>query len=173
MENAPHTQAYLSTTQKWVKEWVIGLNLCPFAAQPFQEDRIRYVVCLEQQEEQLLQELYSELIYLQQHSPKQVETTLLIHPLILTDFYDYNDFLGLAEELLISFQWDGEFQIASFHPKYQFADTEVHDVTNRTNRSPFPMLHLLREDSISEAVEHYDTAQIPERNMALMRKLYA
>ena len=105
-------------------------------------------------------------------SPSEIDTTLLIHPHVLTDFLDYNDFLEVVDVALEDVELDGELQVASMHPQYQFADTELEDITNYTNRSPYPTLHLLREDSIDAAVAAFPEAeQIFEKNIETMRKL--
>ena len=120
----------------------------------------------------LLEDLRGELDFLQAQDPVQVETTLLIHPRVLGDFIDYNTFLGDADDLLVEMELDGLLQIASFHPHYQFAGTREDDITNYTNRSPFPTLHLLREASIDRAVDAFPEAeQIYERNMQTMERL--
>lgn len=162
----------VDATRNWIETVVIGLNLCPFAKAPFNKGQIRYQLSAAVNEEQLLHDLRAELLLLAAADPQTVETTLLIHPHVLSDFYDYNQFLDLADALLEELELDGQLQIASFHPDYQFADSGAHDVENCTNRSPFPCLHLLREDSIERAVQAFpDAAEIYERNMETMRKL--
>lgn len=157
-------------TRCWLEQFVLKHNLCPFARQPFQSGRVRFVVTDSARPEFLLEDLLNELRLLKETPAEQVETTLLIHPGVLEDFYDYNDFLDLAEGLLVQEGWEGEFQIASFHPDYQFADTKVDDPENYTNRSPWPMLHLLREASLESAIAaHPDVGQIPEQNIVLMQ----
>ena len=134
--------------------------------------RIRYVVSEALSPQDLLEDLRGELDFLQAQDPVQVETTLLIHPRVLGDFIDYNTFLGDADDLLVEMELDGLLQIASFHPHYQFAGTREDDITNYTNRSPFPTLHLLREASIDRAVDAFPEAeQIYERNMQTMERL--
>src|SRR5262245_13615518 len=140
----------IAATQRWISTMVIGLNLCPFAERVFQANRIRYVVSGAATETALLDDLARELTFLALAPIVEVETTLLIHPQVLQDFLDYNDFLDSAEGLLQDLGLTGVIQLASFHPQYQFADTEPDDVANYTNRSPFPMLHLLRESSVSQ-----------------------
>ncbi|MEY2706595.1 MAG: hypothetical protein RI905_346, partial [Pseudomonadota bacterium] len=136
------------------------------------KEQIKYVVSEARSVEELLEELASELEYLAEVSPEKTDTTLLIHPHVLQDFLDYNDFLELADSLLEELKLDGELQIASFHPQYQFANTEFDDITNFTNRSPYPTLHLIREDSIDRAVEAFPEAEaIFETNMETMEKL--
>jgi hypothetical protein len=162
----------IQETQDWVVKAVIGLNLCPFAKAVHVKEQIKYVVSEARSVEALLEELAKELEYLAEVSPEKTDTTLLIHPYVLQDFLDYNDFLELADSLLEELKLDGELQIASFHPQYQFANTEFDDITNFTNRSPYPTLHLIREDSIDKAVEAFPEAEaIFETNMQTMEKL--
>ena len=163
---------YIKDTQDWLIKAVIGLNLCPFAKSVHVKEQIRYFVSSATTVEQLLQDLAKELEHLAETSAEKTDTTLLIHPYVLQDFLEYNEFLDLADSLLEDLQLDGELQIASFHPDYQFADTEADDITNFTNRSPYPTLHLIREDSIDRAVEAFPEAEaIFETNMDTMRKL--
>jgi uncharacterized protein len=166
------SNAVLNATQMWLERIVIGLNLCPFAKAVHIKQQIRWVVSQATSAEQLAQDVQHELALLRDADPAHIDTTLLIHPLVLQDFIEYNDFLNQADALLDQMQLDGVVQIASFHPHYQFAGTVADDVTNHTNRSPYPMLHLLREDSVARAVAATpDAAQIYERNMATLRRL--
>lgn len=166
MKNDPIAEA----VKKWVEGMVVGLNLCPFAKRELLADRVRFFVSEAETEEQLLIDLHSELNLLNDNT--DIETTLLIHPEVLQGFSDYNQFLDYAEGLLMELKLEGVYQIASFHPDYQFADTERGDVENYTNRSPYPMLHLIREQSLEKAVANYpNPEQIPERNIALLRNL--
>lgn len=154
----------------WVATCVVGLNLCPFAKREVVKQRVRYVVSQDTNEQALLVSLQAELDYLTAHP--EVETTLLITIGLLQDFYDYNDFLDQADYLLQVLDLEGVYQIASFHPDYQFGGTLAADVENYTNRSPYPVLHLLREESLEQAIADYpDVEQIPERNIALMQQL--
>jgi hypothetical protein len=167
-----NTSNIIQETQDWLIKAVIGLNLCPFAKAVHVKEQIKYVVSEATTVEQLLESLAQELEFLAEVSREKTDTTLLIHPNVLNDFLDYNDFLELADQLLEDLDLDGELQIASFHPQYQFAGTEIDDVTNFTNRSPYPALHLLREDSIDEAVKAFPEAEaIFETNMQTMEKL--
>lgn len=162
----------IQETQDWLIKAVIGLNLCPFAKAVHVKEQIKYVVSEARTVEQLLEDLAQELEFLAEVSREKTDTTLLIHPDVLNDFLDYNDFLELADQLLEDLDLDGELQIASFHPQYQFAGTDIDDVTNFTNRSPYPTLHLIREDSIDEAVKAFPEAEaIFETNMQTMEKL--
>jgi hypothetical protein len=165
-------QAVIDETLKWVKNEVIGLNLCPFAREPYVAGRIRCVVSSADDVEVLRAQLADELRLLRSLDAGTTETTLLIHPRVLGDFLEYNDFLDLANQTILDLGFEGEFQIASFHPCYQFEGTEPDDATNRTNRSPYPMLQILREASVEQAVAEYPNVdQISERNMETMRRL--
>ena len=162
----------ISATQAWLEKAVVGLNLCPFAKAVHVKGQIRYVVSAATTPEALLEDLLTELRNLQDADPEQIDTTLLIHPLVLNDFLDYNDFLDIADAAAAEPEFDDAFQIASFHPDYQFADTTPDDIENYTNRSPYPTLHLLREASIDRAVEAFPEAeQIYEKNMVTLNEL--
>jgi uncharacterized protein len=168
----PPTDDVLAATRHWLAAAVIGLDLCPFARVPFTRDRIRYAISGARKPEALLAELIAELRTLVAAPPEEIETTLLIHPHALTDFLDYNDFLGVAEAAVADLGLEGVIQIASFHPRYQFAGTGADDIENYTNRPPYPMLHLLREASVERAVAAFpEAAEIYERNIATMRRL--
>jgi uncharacterized protein len=164
----------VARTSRWVNDFVIGLNLCPFAKAVQAKGQVRYVVTHAKSGVRLLEELQRELTTLQAADPVELDTTLLIHPDVLEDFYDYNDFLSEVDDLLQELELEGELQVASFHPAYCFAGSATDDAANCTNRSPYPMLHLLREDSVTRAVEAFpDTAAIPERNVELLRGMPA
>lgn len=167
-----HHSNAIEKTQDWLVKAVIGLNLCPFAKGPHMKEQIRYVLSEARDLEQLIADLQTELEYLASADINDTETTLLIHPQVLNDFLNYNDFLEIADKLLIEMKLDGVLQVASFHPDYQFADTQADDITNFTNRSPYPTLHLIREESIDRAVEAFPEAEtIFEANMNTMRRL--
>ncbi len=162
----------LADTRAWLEKAVIGLNLCPFAKAAYVKDRVRIVVSDAADSDELLDQLATELNTLHATDPAVCETTLLVHPRVLSDFLDYNDFLELADATLDALNLTGEIQIASFHPQYQFADTQIDDIENCSNRSPYPLLHLLREASVTQAVENFpDVDAIPERNIATLRQL--
>lgn len=162
----------LNQTLAWLKKAVIGLNLCPFAKGPWQKQQIRFRVSAAVDAGSLLNDLRQELLLLAASPSSELETSLLIHPDVLQDFYDYNDFLSLADDLLVELELDGVLQIASFHPNYQFADSAPDDVENYTNRAPHPCLHLLKEESIDRAVDAFpEAAEIFEKNMQTMRNL--
>ncbi len=159
-------------TRVWLEKAVIGLNLCPFAKSVHVNNRLRYVVSSATTPEELLKELAKELLLLRRSDPDEIETTLVIHPQVLQDFLDFNDFIGAADALVEDLELDGELQIASFHPQYQFDGTAPDDISNYSNRAPYPTLHILRESSIERAVETMtDTDAIYEANMATLEKL--
>ncbi|WP_323003146.1 DUF1415 domain-containing protein [Denitromonas sp.] len=163
---------YIAPVRHWLETLVIGLNLCPFAKRELVKDRVRFFVSEATTDEQLRMDLEAELA-LMADTPA-IETTLLIHPQVLQDFFDYNQFINHTPRLLKQLGYRGTFQIASFHPDYQFGGTEPDDVENTTNRSPYPLLHLIREESLARAVANYpDPDQIPERNIALVEELGA
>lgn len=158
--------------RRWLERAVIGLNLCPFAKQVYARNQVRIVVSDADNPDDLLAQLGEEMLMLRDTPPEQVDTTVLVHPQVLGDFLDYNDFLDEADGLVGALELDGFLQVASFHPDYQFADTEFDDPGNNTNRAPWPVLHLLREDSIDRAVAAYpEPDSIIERNLATMDKL--
>lgn len=161
---------YVSATEKWLESIVIGLNLCPFAKREWVKNRVRLQLSKASTTADLLQGLTREIILLDEH--KSIETTLLIHPFVLTEFYDYNQFLADADNLLIELDRDGIYQIASMHPHYQFTGTTAEDLENYTNRSPYPLLHLIREDSIEVAINNYkDADKIPQKNIELLESM--
>lgn len=162
----------LAATRAWLEKAVIGLDLCPFARTVHVRNQIRSVVSEAETPEELLADLIAELQALAAADPEEIDTTLLIHPRVLEDFLDYNDFLGVAEAAVEELGLAGVLQVASFHPRYQFAGTEPDDIENYTNRSPYPILHLLREESVEHAVEAFpDTGRIYEKNIETMRRL--
>ena len=162
----------IAETRAWVRRAVIGLNLCPFARAVDAKDQIRYVFSDATDAETLLATLVVELQRLADTDPEVVDTTMVIHPRVFADFEDFNDFLELADAAVEDLHLDGVLQVASFHPRFQFADTEPDDITNATNRAPYPTLHLLREDSVDRAVAAFPEAEaIFERNMATLEKL--
>ena len=162
----------IADTTKWLERAVIGLHLCPFAKAVHVKGQIRYAVCVTESPEVLLTELIRELQFLVSADPADTDTTLLIHPHVFADFPDYNDFLEVADAAVAGLKLDGVIQIASFHPQYQFADTEPDDITNFTNRSPYPTLHLLREASVTRAVAAFsDAGDIFEKNIETMTTL--
>lgn len=169
---SPSDDAVIAATRHWLERAVIGLNLCPFAKSVYVKEQVRYVVSLVTGAPDVMDDLERELRLLADADPAQVDTTLLILPHAVADFLDFNDLLYFAERLLASLGLEGTLQIASFHPRYQFAGTEPDDIENYTNRAPYPILHLLREDSIARAAAAFpDAADIYERNQAVMRRL--
>ena len=170
--SSPESAAVETQVQHWLDQVVIGLNLCPFAARPARAGQIRIAVSEARTEEALLTELHTELARLDGADVDELETTLLVIPRMLQIFDRYNQFLDLADALLDEFGWTGTYQIASFHPQYRFADTEPESRENFTNRAPYSILHLLREDSLDQALAGYpDPEGIPARNIQRMEKL--
>lgn len=162
----------IAQTRRWLERAVIGLNLCPFAKAVYVKQQVRFVLSEATTTEALLEELTAELTLLSQTDPQAVDTTLLVHPRVLTDFLDYNDFLDRADAAVAALGLEGEIQVASFHPQYQFAGTYPDEMGNYTNRAPFPTLHLLREASIDRAVAAFpDPDVIVERNIATLEEL--
>ena len=165
-------QSCIAQTRAWVDAAVIGLNLCPFAKAVQVKGLLDYVVSQATTPEALLADLCHEMLRLHHAPTESLESILLIHPGVLTDFAAYNDFLDLADAALEELELDGVLQIASFHPDYRFAGTADDDITNVSNRSPWPTLHLLREDSVERAVQSYPSADtIVDANLATLRAL--
>lgn len=157
----------IQAVRRWVETVVIGMNLCPFAHREYRANRLRFVVTAATSEQALLEALASELELLGREPG--IETTLVIHPDVLQDFLDYNQFLDRADDLLVALDLEGEFQVASFHPQYQFAGTRPDDAENYRCRSPYPILHLLREATLEQAIASTaDVDQIPSRNIETM-----
>lgn len=162
--------AIIESVRHWLTTMVVGMNLCPFAKRELVRNRVRFSVTDAMTKSGLIQALKTELDCLDQDA--LIETTLLIHPQVLGNFHDYNEFLAEADDFLVMLEMEGVYQIASFHPDYQFGGTKPDDAENYTNRSPVQMLHLLREDSLEKAIGDYpDVENIPERNIALMNEL--
>lgn len=162
----------VAETRAWVRRAVIGLNLCPFAKAPEAKGRVRYVACDATEPEALIDALAAELRLLTGSDDGLVETTLLIHPFVLTDFLDFNDFTGIADDFVARSGYEGVVQLVPFHPQFRFAGTDPDDIDNATNRSPYPTMQLLRESSVDRAVEAFpDPEAIFEVNIATMRSL--
>lgn len=162
----------ITATKRWLERVVIGLNLCPFAKTVHAKRQVRYAVSSAQTSDAVLDDLERELRTLVAAKPESVDTTLLILPYALATFADFADFLDLVEIALKVQGLTGVIQVASFHPLYRFADAEAEDMSNFTNRSPYPVLHLLREESLARAIQAFpDTAVIYEQNMATLRTL--
>jgi hypothetical protein len=162
----------VAVTRRWLERAVIGLNLCPFAKAVYAKEQVRFVLSTATTPEALLEELGEELLRLRDTPAERIDTTLLIHPQVLGDFLDYNDFLDQADALVEALELDGVLQVASFHPQYQFAGSAPDDVENFTNRAPYPILHLLREDSVARAVAAFpDPDAIVERNIETLRTI--
>lgn len=172
MNTEKNPDVMIAEIKNWLEKAVIGLNLCPFAKAVHVKEQIRYVVSNAQNEEELLADLLDELQQLYDADADKLETTLLLHPYVLTDFLDYNDFLEVADAAVSELALDGEIQVASFHPDYQFAETRYEDVGNFSNRAPYPCLHLLRETSVERAVAVFpDAGKIYEKNIETLKAL--
>lgn len=172
MDPTPTPEETIDATRLWLERAVIGLNLCPFAKAVYRKGQVRFVVSDAEQPLPLHDELVRELKFLRDTDPDIVDTTLLIHPRVLGDFMDFNDFLEIADDTVAELSMDGQIQVASFHPAFQFEGTAPDDITNYTNRSPFPTLHLLREASIDRAVAAFPEAEsIFEANMDTLDRL--
>lgn len=163
----------LERTREWVEKAVIGLNLCPFARAVWVKDQVRVVVSRARHVDAFLDDLDRELDLLATTPAEQIDTTLLVHPTLFPDFEVFNDFLGVVDDVVAEHDLEGVIQVAPFHPQFRFEGTEPDDITNATNRSPFPILHLLREDSVERAVttDAGDADAIVERNLQTLRNL--
>lgn len=159
-------------TLHWLEQAVIGLNLCPFAKAVYKRGQLRLVVSAAKHLDGFLDELDAELALLQHTPASEVDTTLLVHPGLFPDFLEFNDFLNIVDDIVLEHGLEGVIQVAPFHPEFLFGGEDEADMSHYTNRAPFPMLHLLREDSLSAAIDaHGDTEAIPERNKAVLREL--
>ncbi|MGD1395043.1 DUF1415 domain-containing protein [Vibrio harveyi] len=173
-QESPNTDINAITEQvdQWLNDVVIGLNLCPFAAKPQRNKQIKIFVSEASQEEALLEDILLQLIELSNTEPEKLETTLVVVPNMLQDFWDYNFFIDWVEGLIKQQDWEGIFQVATFHPDYCFGGTEPEDDENLTNRSPYPVFHLIREESMEKVLKHYpDPESIPDTNIARVSAL--
>ncbi|MCP3699383.1 DUF1415 domain-containing protein [Aliivibrio sp. S4TY2] len=160
--------------QQWLEDVVIGLNLCPFAAKPNRNKQIKIFVSEATTEEVLLEDILQELMNLDSKTAEELETTLVAIPNMLQDFMDYNFFLDWVDALIKQQEWEGIYQIATFHPDYCFGGAEPEDDENLTNRSPYPVLHLIREESMEKVLKHYPNPEaIPDTNIARVEALTA
>jgi uncharacterized protein len=165
----------LADTRHWIEKAVIGLNLCPFARAVYVKSQVRIVVSHARHLDAFLDELDRELDLLVHTPADQVDTTLLVHPALFPDFFVFNDFLNVVDDVVAEHELEGVIQVAPFHPQFQFEGVDADDISNATNRAPYPMLHLLREDSVERAVasEGGDAEAIVERNVRTLRELGA
>lgn len=173
-QESPNTDINAITEQvdQWLNDVVIGLNLCPFAAKPQRNKQIKIFVSEASQEEALLEDILLQLIELSNTEPEKLETTLVVVPNMLQDFWDYNFFIDWVEGLIKQQGWEGIFQVATFHPDYCFGGAEPEDDENLTNRSPYPVFHLIREESMEKVLKHYpDPESIPDTNIARVSAL--
>lgn len=165
-------QSVLAQTQAWIEKAVIGLNLCPFAQNVHTKNQIRFVVSSADSSESLLAEVKIELQRLLEIDPQLTDTTLIIHPHVLKIFSDFNEFLGVLDQVLIDMNFSEDLQVASFHPYYQFEGTKPDDITNYTNRSPFPILQVLRETSVENVLKDFkEPDNIFKANMERLQRL--
>ncbi len=170
------TSIVIDASRRWVEALVVRHGLCPFASRVLNNGSLRFVVSEATTNDALVDDLIEELLHLNHHSPDELETTLLIHPYVLTDFQEYNEFLDVVDAIIDEAGLHGVLQAASFHPDYKFADSEEDDAANYSNRSPFPMLHLLREASIDKAVREWTAKghsmeDIPLTNVETLRRM--
>lgn len=173
-QESPNTDINAITEQvdQWLNDVVIGLNLCPFAAKPQRNKQIKIFVSEASQEEALLEDILLQLIELSNTEPEKLETILVVVPNMLQDFWDYNFFIDWVEGLIKQQDWEGIFQVATFHPDYCFGGAEPEDDENLTNRSPYPVFHLIREESMEKVLKHYpDPESIPDTNIARVSAL--
>ena len=169
---SPSDEQVLADTRRWIEEAVIGLNLCPFAKSVYVKNQVRIVVSHARHLDAFLDDLDSALEFLRDPPAEQVDTTLLVHPTLFPDFFVFNDFLNVVDEVVDEHELEGVIQVAHFHPEFVFEGVEADDVTNFTNRAPYPTLHLLREESVERAVASGDSAEeIVERNLRTLREL--
>lgn len=166
--------AYEDNVIGWIQNIVVGLNLCPFARKPFESHQVR-IVCEEVTEEDaILEVVLRELCLLEDTPAQELETTLIALPKAYANFNEFNSLLYVLNEVLVLEGFEGVFQIASFHPHYQFAGTHTDDLENFTNRAPYPIIHLIREDSVSAALDsHPDPDSIPENNIKRLESMSA
>ncbi|HBC3536706.1 DUF1415 domain-containing protein [Vibrio parahaemolyticus] len=173
-QETPNTDINAITQQvdQWLNDVVIGLNLCPFAAKPQRNKQIKIFVSEATQEEALLEDILLQLIELSTTEPEKLETTLVVIPNMLQDFWDYNFCIDWVEGLIKQQDWEGIFQVATFHPDYCFGGAAPEDDENLTNRSPYPIFHLIREESMEKVLKHYpDPESIPDTNIARVSAL--
>lgn len=162
----------IAATRNWIEKAVIGLNLCPFAKAVYVKEQVRYVASEAKHLDGLLEDIDREISFLAEADPQQIDTTLIMHASLLGDFLDFNDFLDIVDDAVSELGHEGVIQVAAFHPQWQFAETEPDDIGNYTNRAPFPTIHLLREASVTRAVDAFPEAEsIYERNIETLQKL--
>ncbi|WP_019275854.1 DUF1415 domain-containing protein [Vibrio coralliilyticus] len=172
MTTSSSKETIAQQVNQWLNDVVIGLNLCPFAAKPQRNKQIKIFVSEAQQEEALLEDILTQLMELESKTAEELETTLVVVPNMLEDFYDYNLFIDWVEALIRQQGWEGTYQLATFHPEYCFGGAEPEDAENLTNRSPYPVFHLIREESMEKVLKHYpDPESIPETNIARVESL--
>lgn len=172
MSSTINNQAIAASVNQWLDDVVIGLNLCPFAAKPQRNKQIKIQVSNATREEDLLQDILDQLLELDSKQPDELETTLVVVPDMLHDFTDYNFFIDWVEALIRQENWEGVYQVATFHPDYCFAGSEPEDAENLTNRAPYPIFHLIREESMEKVLKHYPNPEaIPDINIERVSNL--
>ncbi|QXO18894.1 DUF1415 domain-containing protein [Vibrio ostreae] len=172
MSSTINNQAITASVNQWLDDVVIGLNLCPFAAKPQRNKQIKIQVSNATREEDLLQDILDQLLELDSKQPDELETTLVVVPDMLHDFTDYNFFIDWVEALIRQENWEGVYQVATFHPDYCFAGSEPEDAENLTNRAPYPIFHLIREESMEKVLKHYPNPEaIPDINIERVSNL--
>ncbi len=172
MSSTQDIQTIAEDVNQWLNDVVIGLNLCPFAAKPQRNKQIKIYVSEASTEEVLLQDILEQLMELDSKEPQELETTLVAIPYMLQDFVDYNFFIDWVEALIKQQDWEGIYQVATFHPDYYFAGTSPEDAENLTNRSPYPIFHLIREESMEKVLKHYpNPEEIPDINIERVSNL--
>jgi hypothetical protein len=165
-------QKIIKTVKNWIEQFIIGYNICPFARKVFITERIKYVVNSSTDDEIILQAFLQELQWLNTTPAKKIDTTLFILTNAFPDFDHYLNFIYVIETMIEQLNYEGIYQVATFHPIYQFDGTQLTDAENFTNRSPFPIIHILREESVEKAIENYpNPEEIPKRNIALMNEM--
>ncbi len=172
-QNSNHANSQIKAdVNQWLNDVVIGLNLCPFAAKPQRNKQIDIFVSSANTDEALLEDIFSQFLHLEGTPVQELETTLVVAPYMLDDFWDYNLFIDWVEGLIDQQGWAGTFQVATFHPDYCFAGSEPEDPSNLTNRAHYPIFHLIREESMEKVLKHYpDPESIPETNIARVNAL--
>ena len=172
MSSTTNIQTITTQVNQWLDDVVIGLNLCPFAAKPQKNKQIKIFVSQATQEEALLEDILSQFMELDLTKPATLETTLVVVPNMLQDFVDYNFFIDWVDTLIRQQEWEGIYQVATFHPDYCFAGSDPQDDENLTNRSPYPIFHLIREESMEKVLRHFpNPEEIPDNNIARVSAL--
>ena len=167
-----HSTDHIARTKRWLEDWVIQLNLCPFASHPYKNAKVKFRLCKERTAEGLGGDFLQEIAFLESSEGQQIDTSIIILSNLADSFEEYLDLYYWLEEIVELKGWEDKFQLASFHPNYQFDGTQVDDPENYTNRSPFPLIHILRSEQVEKAILHHpDTEDIPNQNIKTMNDL--